>query len=182
MRTRRTAIWAATLLAAPTLSVATGIVAAQPVGAVCVSSSTAPPPPYQLAYCTNPGPWDQLLGQAPPPPPPPPTPTPTICTGNPPHGCNGQQLALGASCDANWAYIRGTNQDNNYVSQWFLVPAAVPENGCQPPSPSYDSGWWWKGTTQIDGYWQQGSGYAGTVNANVPAYQDSSVWWFVRMP
>jgi hypothetical protein len=170
---------AVALLVAPAISFPGMLNRAQPVGATCVQSATTPgvATPNVMApnFCINPPGGGGII------PGPPATPTPTVCPGPPAHGCNGQQLALGPSCDANWAFIQGTNQDDQHVTQWFLVGAAVPENGCDAP-PSYDSGWWWKGNTQIDGYWHQGTDYAGTVNTYVPSYQDSSVWWFVRMP
>jgi hypothetical protein len=101
-------------------------------------------------------------------------------------GTNGQQLAFTPGCWSNWVHIRGHNQYNHYVSQWFQVPAGPPEYFCIEEE-VYDAGWWWKGEVELEAYWartSQGSGtrLAGKETVEVPEYQPDDDWTYVTMP
>jgi hypothetical protein len=97
-------------------------------------------------------------------------------------GTNGQQLAIEPNCDSNWAFVQGHNQSGRWVTEWVVVPAAVPEGGCWGTD-TYDSGWWWKGWVRIDGYWNKGSGYAGTYWVYVPTDEGSyDNWFYTQVP
>jgi hypothetical protein len=96
-------------------------------------------------------------------------------------GANGQQLAFVPSCTASWVYIQGYNQNNQWTTQWFSTPPAVPENGCQGPL-EYDWGSWWKGQVRVDGYWGRQGQYRSTVFVQVPQSQSNSDWVVVGVP
>jgi len=101
-------------------------------------------------------------------------------------GTDGQQVALGVGCYANWVQIDGTNQHGWATEQWVETPAADPYNYCSQP-PYYDWGWWWAGQTHMQGWWSydgnQGSQpYNASNYCDVPAYQDYSDWTFCGVP
>jgi hypothetical protein len=101
-------------------------------------------------------------------------------------GSDGQQLAFSPGCWSNWAHIRGLNQHNHYVSQWFQVPAAPPEYFCIAEE-VYDVGWWWKGEVEIEAYWEhpskgRGTRLAGKETVEVPEEQPEDDWTYVSMP
>ncbi len=99
-------------------------------------------------------------------------------------GSNGQELVYIPSCTANWALTIGDNQNGVNTERWVEVPAALPENDCVPDFPVYDTGHWWKGSIQVQGYWSYppGVGYAGRNWYNVPVYQDNNNWFWVAVP
>jgi hypothetical protein len=101
-------------------------------------------------------------------------------------GTNGQQLAFSPGCWSNWVRIRGLNQYNRYVTQWFQVPAAPPEYFCIAEE-VYDVGWWWKGEVEIEAFWgrtSKGHGIrlAGTETVEVPEEQPDDDWTYVSVP
>ncbi|MFD7631268.1 hypothetical protein ACFV7Q_35530 [Streptomyces sp. NPDC059851] len=84
-------------------------------------------------------------------------------------GTNGQQIKLfDTSSTVNSFRLSGPDQSGQWVSRCWNRQGMT----------TYASGWWWKGTVQVDYYHGSNcnSGYWASTSVEVPRHQDHSDW------
>jgi hypothetical protein len=85
-------------------------------------------------------------------------------------GSNGQQLEI--TTGAASVYVSGTNQLGNPYAKCFALPYFT----------TYLTGYWWKGTTSMDFYYNSNcTSYEAHDSTNVPVNQSSN-YWYVEEP